>query len=840
MQYTGQQRKMKKFGIPAVFAAAFVSLAAVPEFQVSVLVPDGEPGKSHLEEEARLFASRLSRTLKREAAFVPFGKAEAKTIFLLTREAGADKVFSAPLQGKNKDSFIIRYPVTVRGKKNVCLLMCRDRYGYPYPGSCFLRRFLGVDQVGPGEKLGWVYPDNSRWKMPEKIDVVEIPDFNTRTWTTSRPANIDLAFYLAASRRNIAWHSFGTIIPPEKYGKSHPEFYPLIRGRRFIPTNPYAGWQPCVSNGAFQARCVEYLLENDGKDGGDGPTFGINDGAGNCCECPNCRAMDDPVFPGDYSKRFFTFYKQVLDKARQKRPGLKARIMLYGANTNRIPLDVPIHPGLIGMGMNYTDFPGFLKHGLKHAGLWDHQMDTRYPTVRHYPKFLSSRLKKLYGLGLREYFSEMYPIHAGSAPKQYILARILWNVNADPDRTMTEYCTKAFGAEAAPHVKAYFDVWELVYEREKDDLKADVNVPVYGVEKFIGLRSGDTRKMASALERAAKCAMTAEERRRLEIVADYFGYLRCLADRFLLAKGLREEKKITVAGIDEVVRKCGELDRRFEETARKIASSGEDLCWFFNVDAKKRKIDLDKDLIFKRYRDVVSTYIMESMDIALKNAEAVSCKGMSRQEKLAYWKGMAKKYPAVIGIAFRIAANSGTAVKNFIKNGDFKKGEPGDPEVRGAHPHLDHWYFYEQVGRARSDDFKSFWNWTRVKGGWSDNLCFGNGKYPEVRQYMYLPAGIYRLSARRSGGGGVMNFSLYEAGNFKEEFLSDTEKLRAMRFTGLRFSYNHRSGRGKENISQLVTVSKSGYYALLIAVPDHTSKRYTRLMDVRLDQLVAF
>ena len=83
-----------------------------------------------------------------------------------------------------------------------------------------------------------------------------------------------------------------------------------------------------------------------------------------------------------------------------------------------------------------------------------------------------------------------------------------------------------------------------------------------------------------------------------------------------------------------------------------------------------------------------------------------------------------------------------------------------------------------------------------------------------------------------------MNFSIYEAGNFKKEYLEDTGKLRSMRFTGLVLSYNHMPGRGIQTVSQLLTVKKSGYHAILIAVPNHNSKYYARLMDVKLELLV--
>ena len=85
-----------------------------------------------------------------------------------------------------------------------------------------------------------------------------------------------------------------------------------------------------------------------------------------------------------------------------------------------------------------------------------------------------------------------------------------------------------------------------------------------------------------------------------------------------------------------------------------------------------------------------------------------------------------------------------------------------------------------------------------------------------------------------------MNFSVYEAGNLKKEFLKDTNALRRMRFTELLLSYNHMPGKGIQTVSQLVTVKKSGYHAILIAVPNHKSERYARLMDVKMELLVKF
>ena len=170
----------KKYFAMVLCTASFLA-AAADQFQVTYLKGVHEPRLRKvitLENTAVLFAKRLSQTLKQEVKVVPFEKAAAKTLFVITCEktlfvitcektAGGE--YAKCLQGKPGDSFIIRYPVNFKGKKNVCLLMSRDPWGYCYPGNFFLRKYLGYDIVFPGE-FGFVIPDNSKWQMPKAIN----------------------------------------------------------------------------------------------------------------------------------------------------------------------------------------------------------------------------------------------------------------------------------------------------------------------------------------------------------------------------------------------------------------------------------------------------------------------------------------------------------------------------------------------------------------------------------------------------------------------------------------------------------------------------------------------
>ena len=209
---------------------------------------------------------------------------------------------------------------------------------------------------------------------------------------------------------------------------------------------------------------------------------------------------------------------------------------------------------------------------------------------------------------------------------------------------------------------------------------------------------------------------------------------------------------------------------------------------------------------------------------------------MKRLARLKYWKEAYKKYPSLMPIAILIGENSGKKLPNYIKNGDFKKGTPGNPKVKGAHPQLENWYFYEQIGDVQSDAYKSIWKLVRAKSAFN-HLGFGEGQYPEIRQYMYLPAGVYRLSFRRLGVN-IMDFRLYEIPGLNREAFSDVKKLRSYKVKSPAvFSYNHLPAPGNHHVKQMLVVEKSAWYALFIATTNRVPNSWDRIWDVRLEKL---
>ena len=851
---------MKITGTTAVliFAAGMIA-AAAEQFQVAFLPQKEEPRvvkNRRGEVVAGVFADRLSMLLRRPVKAVPFEQADAETVFVITSEPAAGKEYAEILKDKPRDSFIIRYPVAFNGKKNVCLLMSRDAFGYFYPVNWFLRTQLGFDIVGMG-KDGLVVPDQSEWKMPAKIDIRESPSFNTRRWTMGKTLDKDIQLmYMGESGRNIAWHELGRLINPAKYGKTHPEYFPLVKGKRYTrPRSLLSNWQPCLGNPEVQRICAEHLVKRSPSSAGDAASLAVNDGGGNMCECELCKALDEPggVTPDNYSNRFFRFYEKVLDLARQQKPDAKALILLYAANTRLVPSHARIHPGIIGMGTNPVNFDEFARRGLKQMGLWDHQFDYRYPLIPHYPKRLAGNLRHLYKIGLREYFGEIYMIHAANGPKQYILGRLLWNIDSDVDEVMKEYCAKAFGKEAAPFVKAYYDLWEQVDIRmrerrakarpaakkaeETEGIQRSPWAPYYHIDAFWGLEQGDTDKMAELLKQAAAARMTDLERRRLQIVANYFEYVRCLADRYLIAEQLRTDKTLPLDRIHALLLRAAELDRTFQKLWDELV--GKDVMGIYRYNNtpvdKKKKPKMNQ--IFHNYRDVVSGYLYESAETALKNVEERECQGMKRRDKVQFWEKMRKQYPDFTQISLRLSEISGKPLKNLLKNSGFKKYRPGNPDVPGGHPQLEDWYFYEQIGAVSSDEFKSRWKIVPSKTAWN-HLCIGAGKYPEIRQYVYLTAGVYRFSASCMAFRLPVSFSFYQVPEFDPAALKDTELLRKQRLrTPELVNFTCKPAPGILPVKQVINIPADSWYVLMISMNNQPKDAWNRLWGLKLVKL---
>ena len=120
--------------------------------------------------------------------------------------------------------------------------------------------------------------------------------------------------------------TFATPLPVKKYGKTHPEYFALVDGKRRVEGKML---HHCLSNKEVQKKVYEYVMGEIDKYGDDFTfNFGCVDAYTNCCECEGCRKMDGGTRP-DISRRFHTFAQNVSKMVWAKRPNAKLSQWAY-------------------------------------------------------------------------------------------------------------------------------------------------------------------------------------------------------------------------------------------------------------------------------------------------------------------------------------------------------------------------------------------------------------------------------------------------------------------------------------------------------------------------------
>ena len=278
-------------------------------------------------------------------------------------------------------------------------------------------------------------------------------------------------------------HSMYAVFPPSKYGKTSPDIYPLLNGKRAIPERDGQQLaQPCTGNPEtirIAIECVSAYF--DAHPDAHTYPFSINDN-NTWCECELCRAQDveRPDYRGRriYSDRWFTFVNAVAKGLREKHPAKFLGTIAYAGveppprKVARIEPNVSVH--LTQDTAQFFD-PEYerVDHDLIRA--WQqkcrHVGRSNYYGLgalapRYFPHLLAADLKAIHGMGVRAFHSEMYPYWANMGPMLYLAGRLLWDVTLDPDTLLDEFFATTFGA-AGPEMRAFYQVHEDAWQNQK-------------------------------------------------------------------------------------------------------------------------------------------------------------------------------------------------------------------------------------------------------------------------------------------------------------------------------------------------------------------------------------
>jgi len=414
----------------------------------------------------------------------------------------------------------------------------------------FLETFLGIKWLFPGDTGEIVPRHKSLILKPQSLQ--SVPAFRSRM--LSPLAQDSKVSYIktqwAWARRNGAGkiihfhHNLHSVFPPSVYTNTHPEFYPEINGKRYLPASTI-GWQPCFSapDSADEAvsRISEILKSSAQRPFIRNNSFSlaVNDHQGSC-ECAECNAQNGNVisslgFPSK-SMAYYQWCNEVTKKVLLKNPGITFGLLAYD-DVYDPPYGVKLHKSIVPFlckdrmlwlnkdaeKKDQKRNQEWTKHGAE-LGWYDYVYGCNFYLIpRVYFRKMDEYIKYAAANNVRHYYAEAYPGEDWlEGPKFFVLLKLLWDPSRNADELVTQWCAAFAGKKAAPDIHAFFSFWEQYWTVKvsgSDWFQKNSGLqflPPRGVQYLKQLTRDDLQKTGSHLLKALAAAETPEEKKRVE------------------------------------------------------------------------------------------------------------------------------------------------------------------------------------------------------------------------------------------------------------------------------------------------------------------------------------
>ena len=344
-------------------------------------------------------------------------------------------------------------------------------------------------------------------------DTVVVPEIRFREVLYTHAYKQDYFDWHKLDAHSKTWgfwvHTFNRLVPPEKYGDTHPEYYSLVNGKR------RPGTQLCLSNPEVFEVLVKNLRESiDENPGYQYWSVSQNDNA-NHCQCEQCQKLNEK-YGGVPSGSILHFVNKVAREFPDKtistlaywysreapeniKPESNVNIMLCNIESER---HLPI---------TQTD-PAFAKD-IKEWGkltdnilVWDYIIQFRnlispFPNLHtlkpNIQFFTRNHVTSLFEQGNREVGGEMAELRA------YLVAKLMWNPEADDEAIIDEFVHGYYGA-AGKYIKQYIDTMKTALLDSGHHLRIFGN-PVEAKDTYLSADlMGHYRRLFDAAESAVE------------------------------------------------------------------------------------------------------------------------------------------------------------------------------------------------------------------------------------------------------------------------------------------------------------------------------------------------
>lgn len=353
----------------------------------------------------------------------------------------------------------------------------------------FIEDDLGVRWFAPGNLWEWV-PQGNQGELTVDVESrVVAPGTSPRIWSGHawfddwKDWNLRNKTVLSEVVPRRQFQNFiHNVITPQKYGETHPEYFPLVNGERYIPEPGNRYWRPCESNPEVQRLVVEYARKwFDDHPNIDSFSVGMDD-ISHLCSCDNCRAWDPE--PDSYEKRKFSdrhykFVNVIAKEIAKTHPDRYVGTLIYNI-ARELPQTVDkLEDNVFGFitetsALWWQEGRQEADHELtrqwarrcRHLSRYDYYgMGTFTPRV--YPHAMDEQIKFDKSLGLEGMYIEVYTFLPFTAPMIWSLSKLQWDHTLDIDALLDEFYTKMYGP-AAPIMKEYFDMLEREWNTPRE------------------------------------------------------------------------------------------------------------------------------------------------------------------------------------------------------------------------------------------------------------------------------------------------------------------------------------------------------------------------------------
>ena len=291
-------------------------------------------------------------------------------------------------------------------------------------------------------------------------------------------------------------HTMQELVPPEEYFDSHPEYFALRIDEQGngVRQNGYA--QPCLTNPevlAIAKKNVSRILAS--RPDADIISVSQNDNF-TYCQCERCRAVDEEE--GSHAGTLLRFVNAIAEDIEEDYPHVAVDTLAYQYTRKPPRITKPRHNVIVrlcsieccfghplescslsgtegGQGSFTADLEGWSAISNR-LHIWDYTANFAH-AIQPFPDFkvLAPNIRYFIRHGVTGIFEEgenSVPEHGELNPlRQYVLAKLLWNPELDPERLVNEFLTGYFGM-AAPAVREWFDLLHA-------GVTEDVHVHIY-------------------------------------------------------------------------------------------------------------------------------------------------------------------------------------------------------------------------------------------------------------------------------------------------------------------------------------------------------------------------